>query len=333
MTKRIIAALLSLMIIFSVAMPLNVYGLNSEIEYQTELVQKILKNIFGFSGALFQTTVDEPEIETIKILAIGNSFSNDSVSWVYDIAKSADIDVVVANLNFNGCSLETHWKNASSNNPYYSYQKWTSSGMTSESKKTMDSAILDEDWDYITLQQYSGYSGMYSTFQPYLNYLSSYIKKLAPDARLALNMTWAYASDSTHADFAYYRSSQNVMYKAIVSAYRQAASDCGIEILIPCGTAIQNARANQSLNKIGDELTRDGFHLNEKTGRYVAGLTYFETLIVKEENIDKDIFEDVSFIPGKDSDKNIVSNAKNAAINAVENPFKITNETQKAYRD
>ena len=157
MTKRIIAALLSLMIMFSVAMPLNVYGLNRDVENQTEFVQKILKNIFGFSGASYQTTVDEPEIETIKILAIGNSFSNDAVSLVYDIAKSAEIDVVVANLNFNGCSLETHWKNASSNNAYYSYQKWTSSGMTSESKKTMDSAVLDEDWDYITLQQYSGY--------------------------------------------------------------------------------------------------------------------------------------------------------------------------------
>lgn len=277
--------------------------------------------------------VIEPEIGTIKILAIGNSFSNDTVGMVHDIAESAGISVVAANLNFNGCSLETHWKNASENNAYYSYQKWTSSLMTSVPKKKMEDAILDEDWDYIILQQYSGYSGIYSTFKPYLSYLSSFIKKLAPDATIVLNMTWAYASDSSHAEFYRYNSNQNTMYKSITNAYTQASKDSKIKIVIPSGTAIQNARTNKVLNAIGDELTRDGFHLDEKTGRYIAGLTVFETLIVKDKNVDKDLYDDVSFVP-EGTDQETAYLAKIAVSNAVKNPYKVTiNKTTKAYNE
>ncbi|MEL7648962.1 MAG: DUF4886 domain-containing protein [Sedimentibacter sp.] len=276
--------------------------------------------------------VVEPEIGTIKILAIGNSFSNDTISMVHDIANSAGISVVTANLNFNGCSLETHWKNASENNAYYSYQKWTSSLMTSVPKKKMEDAILDEDWDYIILQQYSGYSGIYSTYKPYLSYLSSYVRKLAPDAAIVLNMTWAYASDSSHAEFHRYNSNQNTMYKSITNAYTQASKDSKIDIVIPCGTAIQNARTSKVLNSIGKELTRDGFHLDEKTGRYIAGLTVFETLIVKDMKVDKDLYEDVSFVP-EGTDQETARLAKTAVANAVKNPYKVTPYKTKAYKD
>lgn len=278
----------------------------------------------GIKSEFCKIKIVEPEIPTIKILAIGNSFSNDSLSMVYDIAKSAGIDVIAANLNFNGCSLQTHWINASSNNAYYTYQKWTSDGMSQKPKQTMKTALLDEDWDYIILQQYSGYSGIYTTFKPYLNYLASYVKELSPNANLSLNMTWAYASDSSHSDYGSYRRNQDTMYKAIAKTYQQAADESKIQIIIPCGTSIQNARTNPYLKSIGDELTRDGFHLNEEMGRYIAGLTVFETLIVNEEKINVDLYNDVTFIPGKDQDKNLIKYAKNSVMDAVKKPFKVT---------
>lgn len=278
----------------------------------------------GIKSEFCKIKIVKPEIPTIKILAIGNSFSQDSLSMVYDIAKSAGIDVVTANLNFNGCSLQTHWINASSNNAYYTYQKWTSAGMSQKPKQTMKTALLDENWDYIILQQYSGYSGIYSTFKPYLNYLASYVKELSPNATLSLNMTWAYASDSSHQDYESYRRSQDTMYKAIVKTYQQAADESKIDIIIPCGTSIQNARTNPYLKVIGDELTRDGFHLDEEMGRYIAGLTVFETLIVNEENIKIDLYDDVTFIPVEDQDNNLAKYAKKSVMDAVKKPFKAT---------
>lgn len=320
MTKRTLAAILSLMIILTAVLPSDAYGLIWDIKNQAEFMQSALKVIFGFA----EYSDSEPEVPAIKILAIGNSFSNDSLNMVYDIAKSAGIDVVAANLNFNGCSLQTHWTNASSNNAYYTYQKWTSSGFDQKPKQTMETALLDEDWDYIILQQYSGYSGIYSTFKPYLNYLASYVKSLSPNARLALNMTWAYAWDSSHADYESYQKNQYTMYQNIVNAYQQASEESKIGIVIPCGTAIQNARTNPYLKVIGDELTRDGFHLNEEFGRYIAGLTVFETLIVNEEKIQKDMYDDVTFIPGKDQDTHLAEYAKNSVMDAVKKPFKTT---------
>jgi hypothetical protein len=309
----------------------KIASINSSGEFLAKDVGEVIiyaKNS-GSKSEFCKIKIVEPEIPTIKILAIGNSFSNDSLSMVYDIAKSAGIEVVVANLNFNGCSLQTHWINANSNNAYYTYQKWMSDGMSQKPKQTMKKALLDEDWDYIILQQYSGYSGIYSTFKPYLNYLASYVKGLSPNSKLALNMTWAYASDSSHADFASYKKNQDTMYKAIAKTYQQAADESKIDIIIPCGTSIQNARTYPNLKSIGDELTRDGFHLDEKMGRYIAGLTVFETLIINEKKINIDLYDDVTFIPGEDQDKKLIKYAKDSVMDAVKKPFKTTSFKQK----
>lgn len=44
--------------------------------------------------------------------------------------------------------------------------------------------------------------------------------------------------------------------------------------LIPCGLAIQNARAT----KLGDSLCRDGYHLNYVYGRYTAACVWYEII-------------------------------------------------------
>lgn len=276
-------------------------------------------------------TVTEQRTEhekAIKILTIGNSFSNDSTYYLYDIAKSAGINLVVANLHFSGATFENHWKNASSNLKAYTYYKWSPSGAEAESGITMADAVLDEKWDYITFQQASKNSGIYSTFQPYLNNLESYVRKLAtnPDVKFALNMTWAYSSGSNHENYESYGHNQLTMYTSILNAYRQASEETGIKIVIPSATSVQNARTNEALSKIGDELTSDGYHLEENMGRYIAGLTLFEELIIRDRNMDIDIFKDDIFAPlSKDSSKELIESAKKAVVKAIEIPFKITN--------
>ena len=47
--------------------------------------------------------------KTIKILAIGNSFSQDAIEqYFWELAEAEGIRVVVGNLYFGGCSLEGH---------------------------------------------------------------------------------------------------------------------------------------------------------------------------------------------------------------------------------
>lgn len=87
-------------------------------------------------------------------------------------------------------------------------------------------------------------------------------------------MTWAYAKDSKHAGFANYNNDQIKMYTAIVETVNKVAEKVAINIVIPSGTAIQNARTSY----LGDTFCRDGHHLNLIIGRYIAACTWYEKL-------------------------------------------------------
>ena len=92
----------------------------------------------------------------IKILAIGNSFSQDATRYIEDIAKSAGQELFVRNLYIGGCSLERHAENVRSGEEAYAYQK---DAQMIEMISVTD-ALRREDWDYVTVQQVSGKSGL-----------------------------------------------------------------------------------------------------------------------------------------------------------------------------
>ena len=57
-------------------------------------------------------------------------------------------------------------------------------------------ALESDEWDYVTMQQVSHLSIDYSTYQPYLNELSQYVKKYVPNAKQLIHQTWAYEQGS-----------------------------------------------------------------------------------------------------------------------------------------
>jgi hypothetical protein len=263
--------------------------------------------------------------KTVKILSIGNSFSEDAQTMLYDIAKSAGIELVLGNLYMGGQSLQGHWAQVTGNLSGYSYQKRSSTGRKDTANTSMKTGIQDEAWDIITFQQASETSGDYTTFQPYLNNLIDYVKGLATNANVkyAFHMTWAYASTSTHSGYDKYDSNQLTMYTAITDAYLKAMQETNISILIPNGTAIQNARSSSYLKAMGTELTRDGHHMDLGIGRYIVGLGMFEALLAG--TYKKDILADVTYVPTNNGATPFLGYlAKVAVKNANINPFKIT---------
>ena len=107
------------------------------------------------------------------------------------------------------------------------------------------------------------------------------------------------------------------MWKDITVNYQRAAYESDLELLIPTGTAIQNARENQYLKTINDELTRDGSHLDLGIGRYITALTVFITIF------GTDVLGGTNFIP-EDVNKYHVYLSKVLAQRAVTNPFNIS---------
>ena len=58
----------------------------------------------------------------IKILAIGNSFSQDATHYLHQIGEADNIELKVVNLYIGGCSLERHWNNIQSEAAEYLYE-------------------------------------------------------------------------------------------------------------------------------------------------------------------------------------------------------------------
>lgn len=256
-----------------------------------------------------------------KILTLGNSFSANSHKWLVDISKSAGLNNVVSAHTELGSATLSEYATGMTNNKSYSFRK---DGYNAVSMPIND-VLTNENWDFIILHQASAQSGQYNTFQPYLNNIITHIRSLAtnPNLKIAFNMTWAYSSDSTHGGFVNYNNDQLTMYNAIVDAYKRAMQETEIDVLIPCGTSIQNGRTSPHLSIVGRELTADGYHLETGIGQYIAGLTYFEKLIAQPSGID--IFTDVSFVPSNNGGTKYLSFLSKLAVkNAVINPFKIT---------
>ena len=221
---------------------------------------------------------ETPSDGILRILAIGNSFSQDAVEqYLYELFDAADQKVIIGNLYIGGCSLERHWSNTSNGKTDYYYRKIVDGVKTETKNTTILHGLTDEPWDIISLQQASGLSGKYETYTPYLPNLISWVRQNAPkkDFRLAWHQTWAYASSSDHSAFPDYDRNQMTMYRAIVECTKNALKDNHFDLLIPSGTAVQNGRTSL----IGDAYNRDGYHLETTYGRYTAACTWFEAIM------------------------------------------------------
>ncbi len=220
----------------------------------------------------------------LKILSIGNSFSQDAQTRFYDLATSAGFELRTVNLYIGGCSLERHYNNMMSETSEthglcdYTIQE---NGKMTTVKTTLKAGLLMDDWDIITLQQVSGLSGEPETYNPYLEELSAYVKKLCPNAKQYIHQTWAYEKGSGHGDFPKYDCDQDKMHAALVDAYAKAADCIGAAGIIPCGEIIAELRKYDAFDveKGGESLCRDGFHMNLVYGRYANAATWFECLL------------------------------------------------------
>lgn len=263
----------------------------------------------------FQASPAQPvQPKTIKVLAIGNSFSQDAIEqYLYELAAADSLQIVIGNLYYGGCSLRQHCAFLKDDIHAYQYRKITGGIKVDTPNTSLREALADESWDYVSFQQVSQDSGLPESYKPYLDELMAFVRQnVRPDTKFIFHMTWAYASDSNHGGFQNYNKSQAEMYRAIVATAKEIAGNDKFHILIPSGTAIQNARTS----KIGDKLCRDGFHLQLTYGRYTAACTWFEALFKK------------SVIGNKFAPKGVSeyqkSVAQRAAHAAIASPFSIT---------
>ncbi|MBE7080649.1 MAG: DUF4886 domain-containing protein [Clostridiales bacterium] len=290
---------------------------------------EIVVNV-GDAQATYSVKVEKRQ--TLKLLMIGNSFSQDTVNWLPQIASSLGFqsqDIVIGNLVIGGCTLATHYANSQSNAAEYEFTYYQNGVWVNGSngpKQTMEYGIRFTNWDFISLQQQSGNSGNPDSYNSDLTGLVKYVQSRATNTNMKLvwNMTWAYPSSSNWFGGLYSNSQAN-MYNAIVSTVQaKIVPNEEFRLISPAGTAIQNGRTSyigddytgDDVNKL-NEWNRDGAHLSVYEGRFMSSLTMFCTL--------------TGYTPDEITYNPTNVDAKEAAViresvrNALANPFAVTN--------
>ena len=215
----------------------------------------------------------------LDVLFIGNSFSIDACTALPQLLRSAKLSTVAVYVLYKGgCSMKQHYEYYKNDDPVYELWMYDSRGEKKlESKTTIRNVMRRFAYDIVVFQQYSLESGNYESYEPYLSkVLEAYkINTISPRTTFAFNQTWAYSS--RHKDIKRY-GTQEEMWRRICEASNAMKQKSGIDIIIPCGTAVQNARSLTSVTT-DNEWTRDNQHISTYQGRYLLACTVFETLI------------------------------------------------------
>ncbi len=206
----------------------------------------------------------------MNILSIGNSFSEDAQRYLHSIAKADGIEINAFNLYIGGCPLSLHYENMLSGERAYTLEM---NGQSTGFKVSLKEALLNREWDVITLQQVSHQSPYYETYQPYLNSLAEYVRACVPKAKLVVHQTWAYEQGSYRLNEELGYRSHTDMFEDIKLSYKKAADEIKADFIIPSAEVFQSLLANGI-----EKVHRDTYHASFGLGRYALGLIWYAVL-------------------------------------------------------
>ena len=255
-------------------------------------------------------------MDSLKVLFVGNSFSEDTVEYMVDIAMALGISAPkVCNLYVGGCSIDMHYANASGDLPVYKLFTNEGGGWHSKDKIRMSEALQGDEWDYIVIQHGTNNGARYTSPECYdrLTPLINYIKEVAAgNPKIAFNLTWMGESTRQHHEIISYKGDVSLMREKLIEVTRDVVlTNPLVDLLIPAGTAIENARTSD----IG-LLTRDCYHLSMDKGRFIAALTAVASLT----GISVD---DIAFVPEGVDDYSLKV-AIESVNNALKRPLEVT---------
>ena len=221
------------------------------------------------------------EVQTVKVLTIGNSFSENACKYLKQITESVDgCNIIIGKASVGGCSLEQHAdliKKGEEDPTFKPY--WNKSS-------TLKELLLKENWDVVTIQQVSYLSFKAESYHPYVDEIISYVKKYAPQAQIYIHETWAYAPDCSRLEV--FGISSKQMYKGLRKNYKTLSKQNDFSIL-PSGDAFYQAHKKNSEIDLWSE--KDRYHASEN-GCYMAGCVWFGELFNRSP-------EEVKYVPAE----------------------------------
>lgn len=280
----------------------------------------------------------------LRILDIGNSYTQDATELLKYIAKAsgADLSNICIYAAIRSSASFQSWYNVYNDKDDRKYNVFNVLGNLGANvnvgiAKAGDGSLFREtlnnqEWDMIVIHQYSLYAPYYQYWENddgdrgYLNQLINLIRQAQPNAVIGMYVVHSYWDDfdanMEHSSFERWRliaeSVKNIL-----------ASNENIEFVIPYGTAVENMRQTSFNNEF--DITRDGTHLALGLGRYTAACSYYQSILAPRTGIPvlgnsyRYNVEAQSKYPVVAVNDENAWEAQKAAILATKNPFDCIN--------
>lgn len=279
------------------------------------------------------TVTPAGSITSLKIFALGDASTRDSLWFLPELAKEAgitDINITVLCCNHSKTTLDTHWTQWNGNRAAYTHYENKGNGWVVVNTNVAPKDVAKSDkWDYCILNQGIAVSGQESSYADtnFKNLVQSVsglltTQSVNPNFNRKIQFlwlqTWAYEVNSRNNlfnGFSSYGNDQKKMYEDINNAI-QTKVMVNTKIkdkIIPVGTAIQNLRESYW----SDGLTKDAEYLSN-TGKVAAAVAVFK--YITGYDINGMTMSDPVF----DHARPHLNVIKEAANNAYLNPFAVS---------
>ena len=249
------------------------------------------------------------EEETMKILSIGQSHSQDSIWLVQEVLQTErpDEKFFVAEC-IKSVTMVDHVKNAKENANVYTYYTNTEGEWVAHDDWSIRQALLDQRWDIIIINESSRLLGLESTMKKGLvNEMVDYIHNtLNYDPQLMYNWTWTTPTDQYfHSDTIDpqppasfwntftkdYQADRKVHYDSMLAMLEKYVEPIeGIDGIFYSATPIQYATEVMGVSQV--DMYRDYIHLSDYGRLYIAYLWYAQIYgLDRIEEVNVDVIE------------------------------------------
>lgn len=299
------------------------------------------------------TVKGEPaeEAKVLKVFTFGHSLTTDSCHMLNLVAAAQGMgeydELVVGTLYYSGCKLSKHVELIETGNAEYNF--YLSSSKTPEEPPVItkgvsaDYGLLYDYWDVIVLQ-----GGTWETDKPEnltngnIQIIQNYVNehKMNPNAVFAWHSTWTLPTDDALLDmypkepnvhkvnFAKYDMDPAKLHAAYINGVKNhVLTDEAFELLIPTGTAVENARTSYLTDR---DIFRDYGHASD-LGRVIAAYTWYCKLLGIErlDQIKLDAIPVAFFKSTTGTEDRVLTEMEKAIIlesvnNTLANPLQLT---------
>lgn len=228
--------------------------------------------------------------DSLLILDIGNSYTDDATEMLADVAEASGVDVSKVGIYtaVRGYASFKSWLDC-----YYDRDSQTyfikkacgglgvnaTLGTSAAGDGSAFRQLLQQNvWDIVVLHQVSAYAPYGSEWfghgdGGYLGELLSVVKQWQPQALIGFYVV--HSQSGTHA--ANREHSSLNRWPLTVNSLENLVDSGLCDLVVPYGTAVENLRASSINNEY--DLTRDGAHLELSVARYAAACSYYETIL------------------------------------------------------